>query len=263
MPWVKETAVIGGVVKGRKVGSVLPFMPMGLCSTVQQSHETSQLSVPDAMNPNGGNYDKFEKVSQMGISINMREIFSRNLAIMTFGTVYDVPSDTITDEPHVVEVGGTCKLAKMPLTIDAVRDAETGLIEYVEDVDFQLTGAGIEVLAGGDLATAIATAEGSSETFSVHVDYTSADYDEIEALTNSGEEWELMFEGANAAGTKGKINAFYWRVRFGLAESIPFISVDDFIGFTVNGEVLADSSRGTGKSAYMRINKQKNVPQVA
>lgn len=263
MPWVKETAVIGGVLKMRRAGSGVPFMPAGLNSTVEQTHETNQLTLPDATNPLGGNYDKLEKVTQMGIAINLREIFSRNLAIMTFGTVYDVPSDTITDEPHLVEVGGTCKLAKMPLTIDAVRDAETGLIEYDEDVDWMLTGAGFEVLAGGALATAIATAEGAEETFSVHVDYTSADYDEIEALTNSGEEWELMFEGANAVGTKGKINAFYWRVRFGLAESIPLISVDDFMGFTVTAEVLADTSRGAGKSAYMKINKQKNVPQVA
>ena len=125
-----------------------------------------------------------------------------------------------------------------------------------------LTGAGFEVLDGGDLATAIAgVTEG--ESFSVEVDYTCADYDEIEAITDSGQEWEIMFEGANAVGTKGKINAFYWRVRFGLAESMDFISVEDFMGQTVTAEVLADSGRGVGRSAYMKINKQKNVPVAA
>ena len=149
-------------------------------------------------------------------------------------------------------------LAKMPLTIDEIVDTATGAITYVEDVDYKLTGAGFEVLEGGELATAIA---GAGETpFSVDVSYTSADYDEIEAITNSGEEWELMFEGANAVGQKGKINAHYWRVRFGLAESMDFISVDDFMGQTVTAEVLADTGRGAGRSAYMKINKQKNVP---
>jgi|MDSZ01.2.fsa_nt_gb hypothetical protein len=260
MAWKKETAVIGGTVKMRKAGSGLPFTPVGLCSTVQQTHETNDLTLPDATNPMGGTYDKLEKVTRMGIQLNMREIFARNLAIQLYGTVYDVPSTTVTEEPHVVEVGGTCMLAKMPLTIDEIVDSATGAVTYVEDVDYKITGAGFEVLAGGDLATAIAAAAVSEETFSVDVSYTSADYDEIEAITNSGEEWELMFEGANAVGQKGKINAHYWRVRFGLAESMDFISVDDFMGQTVTAEVLADNSRGAGRSAYMKINKQKNVP---
>ena len=263
MAWKKETAVIGGTVKMRKAGSGLPFTPVGLCSTVQQTHETNDLTLPDATNPMGGTYDKLEKVTRMGIQLNMREIFARNLAIQLYGTVYDVPSTTVTEETHVVEVGGTCMLAKMPLTIDEVVDSATGAVTYVEDVDYKITGAGFEVLAGGDLATAIAAAAVSEETFSVDVSYTSADYDEIEAITNSGEEWELMFEGANAVGQKGKINAHYWRVRFGLAESMDFISVDDFMGQTVTAEVLADNSRGAGRSAYMKINKQKNVPAAA
>lgn len=263
MAWKKETAVIGGTVKMRKAGSGLPFTPVGLCSTVQQTHETNDLTLPDATNPMGGTYDKLEKVTRMGIQLNMREIFARNLAIQLYGTVYDVPSTTVTEEPHVVEVGGTCMLAKMPLTIDEIVDSATGAVTYVEDVDYKITGAGFEVLAGGDLATAIAAAAVSEETFSVDVSYTSADYDEIEAITNSGEEWELMFEGANAVGQKGKINAHYWRVRFGLAESMDFISVDDFMGQTVTAEVLADNSRGAGRSAYMKINKQKNVPAAA
>jgi len=262
MPWVKETAVIGGMTKIRKAGSGLPFTPIGLCSTVQQTHETNELRLEDTTQPLGGTYDKLEKITQMGIQLNMREIFSRNLALQIYGTVYDVPSTSVTGETHIAEVGGTCKLEKMPLTIESVVDAETGAIEYVEDVDWMLTGAGFEVLAGGDLATAIAgVTEG--ESFSVEVDYTCADYDEIEAITDSGQEWEIMFEGANAVGTKGKINAFYWRVRFGLAESMDFISVEDFMGQTVTAEVLADSGRGVGRSAYMKINKQKNVPVAA
>ena len=246
MAWKKETAVIGGLVKMRKVGSGLPFTPVGLCSTVQQTHETN---------------DKLEKITRMGIQLNMREIFARNLAIQIYGTVYDVPSTTVTEESHVVQVGGTCLLAKMPLSIDEIVDTDTGAVTYVEDVDYKLTGAGFEVLEGGALATAIAAA--GETPFSVDVSYTSADYDEIEAITNSGEEWELMFEGANAVGQKGKINAHYWRVRFGLAESMDFISVDDFMGQTVTAEVLADTGRGAGRSAYMKINKQKNVPAAA
>lgn len=255
MAWVKETAVIGGTLKMRPARSGKPFTPMGLASSVQQAHETSELRLEDATNPLGGTYDKLEKVTAMTIAINLREIFSRNLAIQLYGTVNDAPADQVTDERHQAEVGGTCKLEKMPLEIDAIRSVTEPTTEFVEDVDYKLTGAGFEVLAGGDLAAAIAAA--GADPYLVSVDYSSAAYDEIEALTDSGQEWELMFEGANAVGTKGKINAHYWIVRFGLAESLDFISVDDFMGQTVTGEVLADPSRGQGKSQYMKINKQK------
>lgn len=257
MAWVKETAVLGGIVKMRRAGSGLPFTPVGLCSSVQQAHETSELRLEDATNPLGGTYDKLEKITAMTIALNFREIFSRNLAVMLYGTVHDVAADQVTGEQHQVAAGGTCKLEKMPLAIDTISSAAEPTTEFVEDVDWQLTGAGFEVLAGGDLATAIEAA--GDDPYLVTVDYSSAEYDEIEALTDSGQEWELMFEGANAVGTKGKINAHYWRARFGLAETLDFISVDDFMGLTANAEVLADSGRGVGRSQYMKINKQKNV----
>src|SRR5690606_41357626 len=181
----------------------------------------------------------------------------QQLAMQLSARLKGAPADQVTDGRHQAEVGGTCKLEKMPLEIDAIRSVTEPTTEFVEDVDYKLTGAGFEVLAGGDLAAAIAAA--GADPYLVSVDYSSAAYDEIEALTDSGQEWELMFEGANAVGTKGKVNAHYWIVRFGLAESFDFISVDDFVGQTVTGEVLADPTRGAGKSQYMKINKQKSV----
>jgi hypothetical protein len=255
MAMIKETAVIGGRLKMRKAGSGLPFTPVGLSSSVQQTHETNEIRLEDATNPLGGTYDKLEKVTSMGIAINLREINSRNLGVLLFGTVINVPSAAAQPEDVVVAVGGTSMLSKMPLTITSVKDTVDPLISYVEDVDYMITGAGIEVLEGGDLAEAI---DGAAD-YQVTVTYTSADYDEIEALTDSGQEWELLFEGGNAVGTKGKINAHYWRVRFGLAQSMDFINVEDFLGLPATAEVLADSGRGVGKSAYMKINKQNPV----
>ena len=252
MAWVKETAVIGGVWKMRKAGSGLPFTPCGLLSQSQQAYETTEIRLEDTTQPLGGAYDKLEKVTKMALAFNFREINSRNLAVLNFGTVYNVPSATVPAEKVVVAVGGTSKLAKMPLTITSVKGVGDTPPTYVEDVDYMITGAGIEVLAGGDLADDI----GNATDFEVEVTYTCADYDEIEALTNSGEEWEIMFEGGNAVGTKGKINAHYWRVRFGLTQGFDLLSVEDFLGMQASAEVLAAPGRGTGKSAYMKINKQ-------
>lgn len=151
----------------------------------------------------------------------------------------------------------------MPLTITAVTDAATGLIEYEEDEDWRITGAGIEVIEDSALATAIAAAAGANPSveYQVEVDYTTATFDEVEVLTNSGEEYYLLMEGTNAVGEKGKFNAHYWRVKFSPTQSRDVIGNEDFMGLQVTAEVLREDARATSdvKSAYAKLQIQRGV----
>lgn len=249
-----ETFVVGGILKMRKSGLGGPFTDVGLVSTYQQAHETNQLRLENTRNPLGGTFDKLDKVTSMTLALFFREFNSTNLANLLWSDITDVPSAPVADEEVIVQIGKTTMLAKMPLTITSVFDEETGLVEFEEDIDFKMTGAGIEVLEGSALATAI----GSDLDYKVLVTYTCAAYDEIEALTNSGEEWEILFEGSNAVGTKKRVNNLYFRCKFGVAESLDWISVEDFMGMQSTCEVLADDTRiGAGLSQYMKVMKEK------
>jgi hypothetical protein len=251
-----ETVVIGGIVKMRPAGTGKPWRDTGLVSTATQSIETSELVLTNTRTPEGGNFDKLTRISAMNLALNFREFNSENIAANLWADVSDVPSAAITGETHIAQADNTCVLEKMPLSITEVADAETGTVIFVEDEDFRMTGAGIEVLEGSSLATAIAAASGD---YSVTVDYTCANFDEIEALVDSGQEWEIMIEGQNGAGTRGRINPRFWRCKFAPAETLDWLGTDDFMGMTVAAEVLADPTRGTGKSAYMKIQKEKSA----
>lgn len=251
-----ETFVVGGILKMRKSGLGGPFTDVGLVSTYQQAHETNQLRLENTRTPLGGTFDKLDKVTSMTLALFFREFNSTNLANLLWSDITAVPSAAVADEEAIVQIGKTTMLAKMPLTITSVFDEETGLVEFDEDIDFKMTGAGIEVLEGSALATAI----GSDLDYKVLVTYTCAAYDEIEALTNSGEEWEILFEGSNAVGTKKRVNNLYFRCKFGIAESLDWISVEDFMGMQSTCEVLADDTRiGAGLSQYMKVMKEKAV----
>ncbi|UCP00098.1 hypothetical protein LF844_09880 [Metapseudomonas lalkuanensis] len=257
MARIVETFVVGGIMKMRKARTGLPFTDVGLVSTYQQSHESNQLRLENTRTPLGGTFDKLDKVTSMNLAIFFREFNSVNLANLLWADVTSVPSAAVADEVVIVQVGKTSALAKMPLTITSVKDDATGLVEFDEDTDFKMTGAGIEVLEGSALATAI----GSDDDYKVKVTYTCAAYDEIQALTNSGEEWEILFEGANAVGTKSRVNNRYFRCKFGVAESLDWISVEDFMGMQSTCEVLADDTRiGAGLSQYMKIQKETPIP---
>lgn len=255
MSYVKETALIGGRFKLGLAGGRKPTDFVGLVSSAQESIETSELRLNDTTNPLGGVYDSLAKIERFTLSINFREINARNLANLLYADVSEVPSTTVTEEEIVVGVGQTTALSKMPLTVSKVVDEATGLVEFDEGVDWRMTGAGIEVIAGSALATAITGAVGE---YSVLVDYTSANHSAIEMITNSGKEWYLLFEGSNAVGTQGRVNQHYWRVKFQPAENRDVIGNEDFMGMQATCEVLRDDSRATGptKSAYGRMDKE-------
>lgn len=251
-----ETVIMGAIVKIRPAGTGYPFRDAGLVSTCQQAIETQEITLANTRTPDGGNYDKKNRITKMTLAMNFREFDTDNIAANLWASVTDVPSAAQPAETHIAQVGKTIVLDKMPLTITSVESTDATPVVYDEDDDFRMTGSGIEVLEGSALATAIAGAGGD---YQVVVTYTSAAFDEIEALVESGKEFEIMLEGQNGAGTQKRINPRFWRCKFAPAQSLDWIGTDDFMGMNVAVEVLADPTRGLGKSAYQRIQKEKPV----
>lgn len=253
MSYVKETALIGGRFKLGPAGGRKPTEFVGVVGTAQEQIEQSEIRLPDTTSPLGGTWDSLSKIDRFMLNIQFREINSRVLSSLLYADVTEVPSDTITGEQVEVAVGMTTALDKMPLTIASV---SVEAVEYEEDLDWRMTGAGIEVLPDSDLATAI---EGATGPYVVEVDYTSATFDAVEVLTNSGREWYMLFEGSNAVGQKGRFNGHYWRVKFQPTESRDVIGVEDFMSLPAVCEVLREDSRATSsaKSAYARLDKER------
>ncbi|MDH1104828.1 hypothetical protein N5C55_02910 [Pseudomonas otitidis] len=251
----KETVVIGGHLKAREAGSGLPFQKVGLVSTIQHTTETNSLSLADTTTPQGGEYDSLDRVTSVGLSINFREIYTWVLAALVWGSATSVAASTVTGEKHVAAVDGTIALDKMPLTIAGVSN-EAGDVDFNEFDDWNMTGSGIEVVAGGALEAAI-KASPSGTPYKVSVDYSSAAVDVIEALTNSGKVFEFLFEGENAAGTQKRVEARFFQCRLNLATTMDWINTEDFGGFEATAKVLRDDSKvGAGASKYFRIKKE-------
>lgn len=251
----KETVVIGGHLKAREYGSGLPFQKVGLVSTIQHATETNSLTLNDTTTPQGGEYDSLDRVTGVTLNINFREIFSWVFAALVWGDVTNVAAATHTGEIKRAGVDGTIALDHMPLTISGVSN-EAGDTDFDEDDDWIMTGSGIQVVAGGALEAAIEAA--GTTPYNVSVDYSSAEVDVIEALTNSGKTFEFLFEGENAAGTQKRVEARFFMCRLNLATTMDWINTEDFGAFEATAKVLRDDSRvGAGTSKYFRIKKEK------
>ncbi|ETV02801.1 TPA: hypothetical protein NID03_001991 [Pseudomonas aeruginosa] len=242
----KETFVIGGWLKAREAGTGGAFQKVGLVSTLQQTIETNEITLPDTTTPQGGEYDAVSRITSVGLSINFRELYTAMLAALMWGDATRVPSATHTDEAHTVVPGGTLALDFMPLEITSVT-SEDGTTTYAEFDDWNMTGSGLEFLEGGKISAASP----------IKVTYKSATVDVIEALTNSGKVFEFLFEGENAAGTQRRILARYFMCRLNPSSQQDWISTDDFLAAEATAKVLMDPTKvGAGKSKYFNIKKE-------
>lgn len=87
----KETYVIGGWLKAREAGTTGPFKKVGLVSTIQQTIESSEITLPDTTTPQGGEYDSVSRISSVGLGINFRELHTSMLAALMWGDATNVP----------------------------------------------------------------------------------------------------------------------------------------------------------------------------
>lgn len=155
---------------------------------------------------------------------------------------------------YVVTEAGTTGAAppSFPTVIgDSVADGTAeltcaGRVAPVEGEDYEQRPGGILVLPGRSLPN-----------MPWSVGYTRAGTDVVEALIDSGQEFEMIFDGLNEArsGKRTKITAF--RVKPGATQSLGLID-EEYGELAVVAEVLQDPSRsGAGLSRYFRVQMEQ------
>ncbi len=75
----------------------------------------------------------------------------------------------------------------------------------------------------------------------------------MQALTTSGKEYELYFEGLNEARSGKPVTVQAYRVKLGAAQALSLIG-EDYAALEMTGKLLKDTSKsGVGVSQYFRV----------
>ncbi len=110
-------------------------------------------------------------------------------------------------------------------------------------VDYEVRGAGLFVMAGVVMAGGVPW----------EVSYTKAGSDVVQALVNSGKEYEIVFDGLNEARSGKRTRVTAHRVKIGAAKDIGLIG-EDYAALEVTGKLLKDSTKnGTSVSQYFKV----------
>ncbi len=220
-------------------------MPIGNCSALNLSVETNSVSQPNYQVAGGGVANELQRVASVSLAMTMLEFRPKNLQIALRGTIAAVTAAAVADERHEVYADGLVAFDHVPdkgetITVTLDPDGTPGVLTL--NTDYQIAGAGIVMLDSGNYL------DGDE----IGVAYTKVAGDVIEAMTGSGDEYELIFDGLNEAETDKAVIIRVYRVKWSPTSGLGFIG-DDFGELPLEGSVLVDSTKvGAGISQYFK-----------
>jgi len=241
MPFTNKAYIGVAKVHARLFGSTGAFRPIGNVDGLNLQHELDIKQQRDFQRLGGGTLFKLERIQSVNSQQNWLDFNAENFALAVTGDATEVVGATITDEVIKGYVDATMPLAHPPSAITTVMNAaETVTYEAGDDYEMSASGLyfppGSSVVDGADL----------------HVTYTHGAYTNIEAATRTSTILEMLYEGLNEADSGKAVIVNLWKVSMPSAAEIALIS-EDFGAFQFPAELLKDTTKGVGESAFYRV----------
>ncbi|MGK2898379.1 MAG: hypothetical protein ACSLE9_06800 [Burkholderiaceae bacterium] len=223
--------VYGTTGRRRHVGNVSKLDLTQKLDTKKQKNYTR---------PGGGTAFRLDRLDSVEMATTWLSFSAENWALAVSGASTTVATGAVAAEVVTGYVDTTVALEFPPSAITTVKTADD-LTTYVAGTDYVMSPAGFYVPPGSAIVDAA----------SLHVAYTKAAHTRIEAAMNTGTELELLFEGLNEADSNKPAVINLWRVLVPASDTLSLIG-DDLGKLDFKPELIADSTKGTGVSAFYR-----------
>lgn len=219
------------------------FVQVGNASALALAVTEEVKELKDFTQPGGGTYNEVRRISAVEAQMTLHDISVSNLARALYGTASVQATATVTDESHIDIIGGELiPTVFLPSAITTVKRSATTL---TLNADYTVEPGGVVPILGGP-NTLIAGDD-------LLITYTKATHDVLEALTASGKEYELLFDGLNEARTGKRTRVTAYRVKIGALANLALIG-EEYAAIEVTGKLLKDTTKtGAGISQYTKI----------
>lgn len=234
-----------GKVYLREIGGSAGLIEVGNCSALSFGVTEESKELKDYTQPGGGTYNEVKRVSAVEASVTMHDLSPANLARALYGSTSAITSAAVTDESHAgVQPGDFVPTDELPSEITSVKVAA---VSMVEGTDYEVRPGGVYIIPGGSIL--------ADDT--ILISYTKAAADVVEALTSSGKEYEMLFDGLNEARSGKRTRVRAWRVKIGAAANLGLIG-EEYAALEVTGKLLKDTTKtGAGVSQYFKVEMEQ------
>ncbi len=246
MAYREESYIGNGKIWLRRRGSTDPFREVGNCSALTLGVTTEEASLPNYRG-GGGEANKRERITAVSMTVTAHDFNAENIAAGLRGDVSAVAAGTESAEVHSGVNSGLIRTNKLIDTTQPVTvTGPSGTPSHTQGTDFTVSAAGIEVIEGGAITNAA----------DVEISYESVATDVVDALMNSGDENEIVFDGLNEAQSGSPVVVDVWRAKAGAAEELALIG-DEYGALTLPYALLLDTAKeSAGESGYFRVHKK-------
>lgn len=229
-----------GKIYLRDRSGTLGLIEVGNCSKLDFAVSEDVKELKDYTQPGGGTQNEVRRISSVESSMTIHDISASNLARALYGAASAVASAVITDEAHAdVDPGDFVPTTFLASLISTVKVGATTLSAVT---DYEVRNGGVYILPTGTVVSGD----------DILITYTKAVTDVVEALVNSGKEYELVFAGLNEARSGKKTRVTAHRVKIGALQNLSLIG-EDYAALEVTGKLLKDTTKnGTTVSQYFK-----------
>lgn len=233
-----------GIVSMRPYGTTQAMIDVGDVSSAAVGQTKEEKSLPN-LRGGGGNSASRQRVSKRTLKLGFQDWSAARVAAALQASNTAVPAGSVvagTPEAVTAKLGGVIRLAYIDPASVVVKDV-TDATTYVEGEDYTLTHNGIEIPAtGSDI----------EDDDVLHISYTYSAQAVLEAFTQSDTYWEVHIDGLNDAEDGDKYTIDFWKWQPSVPDSLDLLHTD-YALLEVEGELLVDSTKGSGVSSIMRI----------
>jgi len=232
-----------GKVHGRLAGSTGAFRFLGNVAQVTLKQDIDEQREQDFTRLGGGAANIVRRLKSVKADITLLSFIAANLALAVAGSVTAVTTGTVTDEVKKGYKGSLLRLDFPPSAVASVKNS-AGSTTYVAGTDYDMSPGGLSIPTGSSITDAA----------DLKITYTKAAHDRIEAAVNTATVLEMVVEGLNEVDGGAAVVTDMWRVSFPPASELALIG-DKLGELKFTCELLADSTKGSGVSAFFRTQK--------
>ncbi len=236
-----------GKIYLRELGGAGGLLPIGNASALAFSVQEEVKELKDYTQAGGGTYNEVRRIDAIEVSMTLHDLNPENLSRALYGNTTAITTGTVTDEAHNdIVVGALTMTDFLATSITAVKKGATTLTDGV-DYDVVPGGVIMKTAAPNNIANGD----------DILITYAKAASDVIQAITDAGKEYEMVFDGLNEARSGKRTRVRVFRVKVGAAQDLGLIG-DEYAALEVTGKILKDTAiTGAGLSQYVKIDVEQ------
>lgn len=225
-------------------GTLGPWAPIAEARSLEITTTQDFEDVFSRCDPNSGQIAHILRQTEYEVTLDTLDMSPDVLATAVYGAVSAVASASVTNEAvKFAAVGDSVSLAH-PFNTTAVVVKQGATTVDPSDYDFD---------AQGNVMLLDASALTGPAPYNLTVSYQHGDYEKVEAAVNGITNYALRFDGVNIVDGKPTQVTMH-NIALNMSSSLGFIT-EDVGSLTLTGKLLADRTKGLGKSQYFTIAK--------